>query len=451
MEKHKLANYRKGILIGLFFFLTLYHAFYIFGIRGIDCPSNWLTLTGPCILTKSLFLEMMLWVAVILLMMLELKWEHGLHKFFHTCISNWPVFIFILFAVSSLIWSIQVGASVSKVFPLIASTLAGIYIGSKFELHKILRMLAWLFVALCLGSLFFVFVFPSIGIMQYYFFRGGWAGIFWHRNYLGCFMALGITVFLVNILSSRKPFRFNFYLDITFFFIAAFLLFKSKSATGIITAVVLLITTLLFYGWAILQRKLKLKHYLILGGVLILGIAITLINLDFLFGLLGRDTSLTGRIPMWTYLYNNVISQRLLFGYGYGALWFFEGFRVGFAAILGWSWPIMIGDNGFVDILAHLGVVGLVILIGLLIIGIYLAVKHLLQKGTLISAFPIIFFVFVLVANISLSLILETEVFTWMLGVALIASIRSFPSKKSAGENQKIQKGAILRNRLTAG
>ena len=427
MENNRFANVRKGILIGLFFFLTLYHAFYIFGIRGIDCPSNWLTLTGPCILTRSLFLEMMLWVVAIFLMALEIKWDHEQNHFFHSLLVNWPVFIFVLLATTSIFWSIQAGASLSKVIPLIASTIAGIYIGSKFELHKILRMLAWLFIALCLGSLFFVFVFPSIGIMQYYFFQGGWAGIFWHRNYLGCFMALGMTIFLVNILSPRKPFRFNFYLDITFFIVAAFLLFKSKSATGIITAAVMLFTTLLVYGWTLLHRKIKLVHYLILGGVLILGIAIILLNLDFLFGLLGRDTSLTGRIPMWTYLYNSVISQRLLFGYGYGALWFFEGFRVGFAIILGWSWPIMIGDNGFVDILAHLGVVGLAILIGLLIIGIYLAVKHLLKRHTLVSAFPLLFFVFVLVANTSLSLILESESFTWMLAVALVVNIRNLP------------------------
>jgi len=265
MEYNRFANVRKGILISLFFFLTLYHSISIFGIRVMDCPSNWLTLTGPCILTKSLFLEMMLWTAAILLMTFELNLEHGGQNFFHTYISNWPIFIFVFFAIISLIWSILPGASLLKISVLIAATFAGIYIGSLFQVNKILQMLSWLFMVICLGSLFFVFLFPSLGVMPIAFYSEAWAGIFWHRNYLGCFMALGMTVFLVNILSARKPFRFNFYLDFTFFIFAAFLLFKSKSATGIITTVMMLFTTLLVYGWTLLQRKLKPKHYIVVG------------------------------------------------------------------------------------------------------------------------------------------------------------------------------------------
>jgi len=100
--------------------------------------------------------------------------------------------------------------------------------------------------------------------------------------------------------------------------------------------------------------------------------------------------------------------------------------------VLDWSYRTLIGDNGFIDILVNLGVVGLVIFVGLLVLGIYFAVKHLSRKRTLVSAFPLIFFVFVLVANISLSLLLESESFTWFLGVALVVSIRSFPDDPSS-------------------
>jgi exopolysaccharide production protein ExoQ len=444
MENNKVANFRKGILIGLFFFLTLYHAISIFGIRGIDCPSNWLTLTGACILTKSLYLEMMLWVAAILLMVLELKWGHGFQKFLHFCVSNWPVFVFVLLAVVSLIWSILLGAALSKVFVLIAATFAGIYFGSQFRISKILQILSWMFIIICVGSLFFIFFLPDLGVMSFEIYGGAWAGIFWHRNYLGCIMALGMAVFLINLLSLRKPIRFQFFLNLVFFFVAAFLIFKSKSATGTITAVVLLFVTILIYVWTLIRQKLRIKHYLIFLGVLLIGVVAVLLNLNFLLGILGRNTSLTGRIPMWTYLFNNFISHRLILGYGYGSFWHLEGIRVGIAQVLDWSYPVLIGDNGFVDILVNLGVVGLVIFIGLMTTGIYFAVKKLLQKRTLISAFPLIYFVFFLVANISLSLILESESFTWFLGVALVVSIRSLKDESIPAETKRgIKKGEL--------
>jgi len=328
MEGSKLANFRKGILIGLFFFLTLYHAISVFGIRGIDCPSKWLTLTGTCLLTKSFYLEMMLWIAAALLMLLELKWEHGIRRYLRTCISNWPVFIFCLFAAFSLIWSILPGVSLSRVFVLVAATCAGIYLGTILQLNKILQMLSWLFVVVCLGSFFFVFFFPSLGVMSVTFYNGVWAGIFWHRNYLGCFMALSMVVFLVNLLVSRKPLRFHFFFNLIFFFVAAFLLFESKSATGIITAMVLLFVTFLIFIWTVLHRKLKIEHYFIFLGVIIIGVILILSNLNFLFGLLGRNSSLSGRIPMWTYLFDNFISHRIMLGYGYGSFWHLKRVRV---------------------------------------------------------------------------------------------------------------------------
>jgi O-antigen ligase len=439
------VNYRKGILIGLFFFLTLYHSISLFGVRGIDCPSNWLTLTGPCILTKSMIVEIILWVAAILLMTLELKWEQGFQKFLRSCLSNWPVFIFVFLAILSLIWSIQLGASLMRVFVLICATLIGIYFGSMFPLQSIIRILSWLFVVICLGSLFFVSFLPSLGVMPVAIYKQAWEGIFWHRNYLGCFMAIGIAVFLINILSSQKPFSYHFYLNVTFLFVAAFLLFKSKSATGIITAIFLLFVTLLIYGWTLFRQKLKTKHYIVISGVFLIGLLIVLLNLDFLFSLLGRNTSLTGRIPMWIYLFKNIINQRLLLGYGYGAIWHLEGIRYGIAINLNWPFELMIGDNGFIDILVHLGVVGLMNVAGLMVLGIYFSVKHLLKNRTTISAIPLIFFCFVLIANITLSLILESESFTWMLAIAFVVSIRSFPEDTYPGKIKKSKKGKRLK------
>ena len=162
----------------------------------------------------------------------------------------------------------------------------------------------------------------------------------------------------------------------------------------------------------------------IVFGLFVFGLII-FSNLDFLFGLLGRNTSLTGRIPMWEYLFQQLVFTRPWLGFGYGAIWHFHGLRNGLALILHWGTQVMIGDNGFIDIILHLGVSGLSVLVALIVSGFYNAIKFIKQKRTLISAFPIIILVFVMVSNITLSLILESEVFVWIIAIAAIVAIRN--------------------------
>jgi exopolysaccharide production protein ExoQ len=436
LKKKQFGYFRKGIFVGLFLFLSIYHAistheFSIFDVRGVNCPSFFLKPTGPCILTRSFLPEMMLWTAALVLMALEINWDKGWRTFKKACFSNWPVFIFILLAATSLIWSILPGASLYRLLILIFTTFAGIYIGSTFPIPGILRMLSWFFILICLASLFFIIFLPDIGILPRPLGSGVWEGIFWHRNYLGCFMALGLTVFLINMLTSKQPRKFSFFLNLVGFLIASLLLIKSETATGIIAALISLLAVLLFLLWSRMNKKLKLKHYLIFNGAVFVAGMLLLLNLNFLLGLLGRNTALSGRIPMWNYFFKTFFSKKILLGYGYGAIWHFEGLRLGLMKVLHSGFPVLIGDNGFVDIFLHLGIVGVILLAGLLITGIYLAVKFLLRRRTLLSAYPLVFFIWLLIVNLSLSLILETESLTWLLGIALVASLRSFPNEKA--------------------
>ena len=109
---------------------------------------------------------------------------------------------------------------------------------------------------------------------------------------------------------------------------------------------------------------MKPVHYKIIIGSAVIGSVVVFLNLNFIFGLFGRQTSLTGRIPMWKFLINNVIRQSPWVGYGFGAIWTIPSFRFGMHQAQGWPGPIMNGDNGFMDIFLHLGAIGLLLFIG---------------------------------------------------------------------------------------
>jgi uncharacterized protein involved in exopolysaccharide biosynthesis/Mrp family chromosome partitioning ATPase len=76
---------------------------------------------------------------------------------------------------------------------------------------------------------------------------------------------------------------------------------------------------------------------------------------------LGKDATLTGRVPLWREV-DHAIGRRLLFGYGYQAFWAdsnLDGWRVRAAA----GWPAPHAHNGFRDTLLSLGLLGFIPLI----------------------------------------------------------------------------------------
>ena len=82
---------------------------------------------------------------------------------------------------------------------------------------------------------------------------------------------------------------------------------------------------------------------------------------DFLFTLLGKDVTLTGRTGIWSAVLDS-IAKRPLLGYGYQAFWLGlegESYRV----ILAVSWVLAQAQNGFLDVTLEMGIAGLTIVL----------------------------------------------------------------------------------------
>ena len=143
---------------------------------------------------------------------------------------------------------------------------------------------------------------------------------------------------------------------------------------------------------------------------------------------------------MWEYLFQHVINQRPWLGYGYGVIWHLEGFIFELADHVNWEIAVTLGDNGFIDILLHMGGVGLAVLLGLMTMGFIRGIRYFLQERTMMASFPILVLVFSLVANISLSLILEVESLVWIIAVATMVSIgNKYPMKRGTISEEAIK------------
>jgi exopolysaccharide production protein ExoQ len=331
---------------------------------------------------------------------------------------NWPLALFIGLAFLSLFWSISPEATLYRTLVLLFATLLGAYLGTRYDVRGLLNILFWfgaVVVILCFG---FALYFPGIGTALGYPYFGAWNGIFWHKNYMGSILALLNCIFLIRLMVGFRERNRTAIFDGLFYLLSLALVYLSRSATAYIVAI--LLNFLIVLAWAWLKRMESLRpihYYLILGALVVAGV-LFLLNLNFVLGLFNRNSSFTGRVPMWTYLFAHVINQRPWFGYGFGALWTIEAFRIQVQQAVGWPFPVLIGDNGFVDILLHVGIIGLGVFIVNFILMYVKTIKLAFRRRTMEHFFPLAIMIFALVANISFSLFLEVGAFVWLLMVA---------------------------------
>lgn len=164
-------------------------------------------------------------------------------------------------------------------------------------------------------------------------------------------------------------------------------------------------------------------HYYAVLIVFLAGAAGASLNIEFILGLFNRTPTFTGRVPMWTILLRDVFPQRSWGGHGFGTIWADENFRFQMRDQVGWTYPVLIGDNGFLDILLNLGVIGLALFLLIYIKTWINSVRYFRQELTLEGFFPFIFMIYTFFANLTFSLFMETEVFVWTLIITLMVGM----------------------------
>jgi exopolysaccharide production protein ExoQ len=432
MSLRKLKFTASMIRTTLIFFFTgwllIFRLLPITVIRGSNCISP-ITGANLTCLDNSTF-ELISWGLVILLIIWELAVKKEFNEYFRRWKSLWPIVPLILLTVISSTWSIAPHISFYQSSILLAASIASVFLVFKKDLYGFVYLLTIYFALVIALCYLLVFLLPYYGIMEAKPYYGAWRGIFWHRNYLGSFMAFASFVYLFNLFFRKRKTRVSFFLNLGGLAAAIGLVAGSRSGAGILTLVLLMALAGLIFIWTLLRSRLKKWHYLVFSIFCTAMIILVLTNLDFVFGLVGRNTSLTGRLPLWDYLFKQYISNHLWFGHGYGAIWTFEQFRVGLQNYLGWGYPVVIGDNGLIDILLHLGLTGSILMIFILGYTLWISIKYALHEKTGIAFFPLISIIFVLVSNISLSMLIELEFFTWslLIMILLICSKPKFPS-----------------------
>jgi exopolysaccharide production protein ExoQ len=240
---------------------------------------------------------------------------------------------------------------------LLGSILLLYYIMSRYQLDQVLELLLVLGIGTIVASIVFAVALPQYGLDQMGGHSSAWKGIFSAKNYLGN-LALFFLTATVSY-RARTPFLRAARLSQVIFCLTA-IVFSRAATAYMLTAV--------YIGYFVTLKslhRLRKKDYFVVSFLLLVAFfSLTVVIVvwpGFLFTLLGKDVTLTGRTEIWSAVLDS-IAKRPLIGYGYQAFWLGlqgESYRV----ILAVSWVLAQAQNGFLDVMLEMGVVGLTIVL----------------------------------------------------------------------------------------
>jgi O-antigen ligase len=353
----------------------------------------------------------LMWLPIYALILALAMWRAPRLMSFWLPAGALSLLIFWVFASAS--WSLDPGTTNRRALAAAFTTLFGVYFAASFDGKRMAEILATTFLVLAVAGLAAAVGYPKMGV-QHDINAGDWRGLWYEKNQMGAMMVYGALAAMAAILAgSRHRKRMVFTI-----LLCAAMIVMSKSKTSLVALMIGLLGSFLL---AAMRRGPATAVVVVWLGVTVIGAAVIVMWLapELLFKALGKDPSLTGRTDIWAALLRQSAKAPMT-GYGYAVFWTLESQPAQWIRKeTGWLVPT--AHNGWLDILAQLGWVGVslcaLILGGALLVGLFRFQK--LRDGYWATLFLVIF----LMTTFSESFILERNGIAWALACAAVTRL----------------------------
>jgi len=272
---------------------------------------------------------------------------------------------FVVLAIASAMWSIEPALTLRRVGTLGTTLIVSAYLVWRYDFPKAISIIGHGLLLVLILSLLTVIFLPHIGITQYENGNdelvGTWKGVISSKNSLGWVCIAGVQIYAWRFLVEPEK-RLRHFIVIAFMiFMAA----ETRSATALVSIAlgIFVLAVLNLRSWQS-PKRIALEG-IILGSVILAIFIVSLAPTEIL-ALLGKDPTLTGRVPLWHSVIDS-ISRRPLLGYGYAVFWLNTNPEV----LHIWAvnqWEPGKAHNAFLDVMLDLGVGGLAIAVLFLIV-----------------------------------------------------------------------------------
>jgi exopolysaccharide production protein ExoQ len=263
----------------------------------------------------------------------------------------------------SVLWSIGPSTTLRRAIGLLFTVLLAYVLAIRFTPRQVL-VIVFATVGVCIVlSLTMLAVAPSLARMPQ---EGALRGIFIHKNSLGWYACIMILVATAVLMDGSLGLRRT-----------AFVLLAAGgiclAGSGSMTAVIATGSAYCLIGfYTLLQRTSGIGRVVIILSFIQLSVGLLILLHEFLVPFLealGKDATLTGRVPLWE-LVDKEIADHLLFGFGYQTFWT----DANPAAWAIWSkimWIAPHAHNGYRDTMLSFGLSGMALFVVLLVRAVY--------------------------------------------------------------------------------
>jgi exopolysaccharide production protein ExoQ len=316
--------------------------------------------------------------------------------------------VFMLLVLVSATWSIHPDLTMRRGVGYVLTMFIAAWLALRFDVVDGMKALSASFSAAAVGSIVFVAASPSYGIMQQPDLAGSWRGVFPHKNVLGPVMAFAVFTELFILVAGRGRPRWRWVALCTYLALVAL----SHSATALLLSVGYLAGTGLYLIWQ--RNRVTGAGLSMVAAVLLLGALTTLwSDPQFALGILGRDTSLTGRTALWPSVIA-LIEQRPVLGWGYRAMWQPDDpARIVIDQIN--QWGASSSHNAFLEIALQLGLMGVAILVMIIVVALRRGLRCCNAGIRPLGWFSVMFIVGAILAAQTMETLGQNQVIEWVI------------------------------------
>lgn len=334
----------------------------------------------------------------------------------------------------SIFWSENPLVTAKATVGLIFFSMFAVHFARKFKWQELAEIFRWNSIYIAIFSIFSAKFATSIGLCD-----KGWCGGFGHPIDLGYLMSIGFALWILQAISNPKYRTRSICLSALCLIVMQFT--NSAGALLVFATLTILVLTTSFLKRLNFSQAFIFFIFLLssLGTVSIWLIS----NLENFLQVFDKDVTLTGRIPLWTMLFQTKIQERLWFGFGYNAFWQrWLGNDSPAAGVV----KVIIGDgrdwvahahNGYIDIILNIGLVGLVIFMVIFLINVTQTIRLIVNTKRPESFLPLIILTFVFMTNLSNSPIIIPS-FNWFLFVVATVRLNLIPLVSQSQSSSKI-------------
>lgn len=311
-------------------------------------------------------------------------------------------------AFASQWWSLAPDVTSRRVIALAITTVFAIWLAAVYPGPRLPRLLTLAGLIMGMGSLVFVFAFPAIGVHSDVN-VGMWRGLWFEKNQMGWVMVAASTAAAAVLASPGSGKR----LAAATWLLSALLTLGTQSKTALLCLIGA--SGLIAAFWALRKAPTALAVAGVWLGVVLGGIAlaVALVMPDLVFEALGKDPTLTGRTGIWEAVMRQV-DERPLLGHGYSAFWGAHSVPAAWVRREA-DWLVPSAHNGWLEILAELGWVGLVSVAVVIVLAVIGTTLRLPGAGRAEGYWAAGYLVAFLVLSFSESVLLRHQSLPWVL------------------------------------